>query len=184
MATRFHFADAFWFRLPLKTIVVGLSVFAILTLYPALGNGTTDDQQRAVFGFTVLMAFVVMASIFAVAINDSHVLIEDTTLHVRFEAFFNTRFPLADIVRVTEIDPRPRWRYRFGLSTDFEERISCSHGGPLVEIELAQPCSTRLWPRRIPVRRFWLAVIEHDEFLAALRQRVPAAFEPALARTA
>jgi hypothetical protein len=184
MTTRFHFADAFWFRVPLKTIVVALSVFAILSLYPALGNGTSQDQQKAIFGFTVLAAFIVMASIFAVAVNDSHVTIEDGAVQVRFEAFFNTRFPLADIVRVREIDPRPRWRYRFGLSTNFEDRIACSHGGRLVEIELARPCITHLWPRRIAVRRYWLAVVEHDAFLAALRERVPEAFDTAPAMAA
>ncbi len=177
MATRFHFADAYWFRVPLKTVVIALSVFAILSLYPALGNGSSQDQQRAIFGFTVLAAFIVMASIFAVAINDSHVAIEGADMHIHFEAFFNTRFPLSDIVRVAEIDARPRWRYRFGLSTNFEDRVACSHGGRLIEIELARPCVTRLWPRRIAVRQYWLAVVEHDEFLATLRQRVPQAFE-------
>lgn len=168
MTRRFHFADAFWFRVPLKAVVVGLCVFAILTLWPALGHGTPDDQRRAVFGFVVLGAFVVMASLFTVAINDSHIDIDGETLRIRFEAFFNVKVPLRDIVRVTEIDPRPRWRYRFGLSTNFEDRISCSHGGRLVEIELAEPCSAKLWPRRIPVRRFWLAVREHDELVAVL----------------
>jgi len=177
MTTRFHFADAFWFRVPLKTIVVALSVFAILSLYPALGNGSSQDQQKAIFGFTVLAAFIVMASIFAVAVNDSHVTIEDDALHIHFEAFFDTRFPLAYIVRVSEIDPSPGWRYRFGLSTTFEDRIACSHGGRMVEIELERPCITHLWPRRIAVRRYWLAVVEPDEFLATLRERAPHAFE-------
>ena len=168
MRTRFHFADAFWFRLPLKTVVVTLAVFAILSLYPAVGHGTSQDQQRAIFGFTVLSAFIVMASIFAVAINDSHLSIEGGEVHIHFEAFFNTRFPIADIRVAREIDPRPRWRYRFGLSSNFEDRVACSHGGRLVEIELLRPCATRLWPRTIAVRRFWVAVREHDEFLATL----------------
>ena len=141
MRTRFHFADAFWFRLPLKTIVVTLAVFAILSLYPAVGHGTSQDQQRAIFGFTVLSAFIVMASVFAVAIDDSHLSIEGDEVHIHFEAFFNTRFPIADIAAVREVHPRRQWRYRFGLSTNFEDRISCSHGGRLVEIELTRPCS-------------------------------------------
>ncbi len=175
MRTRFHFADAFWFRLPLKTLVVTLAVFAILSLYPAVGHGTSQDQQRAIFGFTVLCAFIVMASIFTVAINDGRISIEDGEVHVHFEAFFNARFPIADIGAVREIDPRPRWRYRFGLSTNFEDRISCSHGGRLVEIELMRPCVTRLWPRTIAVRRFWVAVREHDELLATLAGLAPPA---------
>ena len=168
---RFYFADAFWFRLALRTIVVSLTVFAILTLYPAVGHGTTQDQQRAIFGFVVLAAFIVTASVFMVAVNDGHVTIEDGEMRIHFEAFFNARFPLDDISAVREIDPRPRWRYRFGLSTNFTDRIGCSHGGTLVEIELVRPCATRLWPRTIAVRRFWLAVREHDELIEALRGR-------------
>jgi hypothetical protein len=175
MRTRFHFEDAFWFRLPLKTVVVTLAVFAILSLYPAVGHGTSQDQQRAIFGFTVLSAFIVTASVFAVAINDSHLSIEDGEVQIHFEAFFNVRFPIADIGAVGEIDPRPGWRYRFGLSTNFEDRIGCSHGGRFVEIELVRPCVTRLWPRTIAVRRFWVAVREHDELLATLERLAPRA---------
>ncbi|TAK66933.1 MAG: hypothetical protein EPO22_03390 [Dehalococcoidia bacterium] len=172
MTQRFHFADAFWFRVPLRTIVVATAVFAILSLYPAVGHGTTQDQQRAIFGFTVLVAFVVTASVFAVAINDSDVTIEAGELQVHFEAFFRARIPLADVVAAHDIDPRPRWRYRFGLSTNFEDRVACSHGGPFVEIELARPCAVRLWPRTIMVRRFWLAVREHHELLAAFEREL------------
>ena len=173
MRTHFHFADAFWFRWPLKTVVVTLAVFAILSLYPAVGHGTSQDQQRAIFGFTVLSAFIVMASIFAVAINDGHLSIEDDEVHIHFEAFFNARFPIADIAAVREIDPRGQWRYRFGLSTNFEDRVGCSHGGRLVEIELVRPCFTRLWPRTIGVRRFWVAVREHDDLLVTLVRLAP-----------
>ena len=42
-------------------------------------------------------------------------------------------------VAIAPIDPRPHWRYRFGLSTNFVDRIACSHGGRLVEITLARP---------------------------------------------
>lgn len=182
MTRRFRFADAFWFRVPLKTVVVGLCVFSILTLWPAVLHGSADDQGRALFGFAVLGGFVVLASVFTVAVNDSYVEIDGETLRIRFEAFFNVNVPVRDIVGVTEINPQPRWRYRFGLSTNFEDRISCSHGGRLVQIELARPCNTRLWPRRIPVRRFWFAVREHehDEFVAALRStaRPPAEVTP------
>jgi hypothetical protein len=164
----FSFADAFWFRLPLRTIVVGLAVFAILSLYPALGHGSAQDQQRAIFGFTVLAAFIVSASIFTVAINDSSVAIEDGVVRIHFEAFFHARFRLDDVVAAREIDPRPRWRYRFGLSTNFRDRVACSHGGRFVEVELARPCAVRLWPRTIIVRRFWIAVREHDELMALL----------------
>ncbi len=174
MIHRFRFADAFWFRFALRAIVISLTVFAILSLYPALGHGTTQDQQRAFFGFTVLAAFIVTGSVFAVAVNDSHVTIEAGEVHVHFEAFFDARFPLSDVVAAREIDPRPRWRFRFGLSTDFEDRVGCSHGGRFVEIELARPCAVRLWPRTIMVRRFWLAVREHEELLAVLRRDLAA----------
>ena len=172
MLHQFHFADAFWFRVPLRTIVVALAVFAILSLYPAVGNGTSQDQQRAIFGFTILAAFIVTASVFNVAMDDSHVTIDAGEVHIHFEAFFDARFQLADVIGAREIDPRPRWRYRFGLSTNFEDRIACSHGGKLIEIELERPCPTRLWPRTIRVRRFWVAVREHDELLAALRREL------------
>jgi hypothetical protein len=168
----FHFADAFWFRLPLRTIVVGLAVFAILSLYPALGHGSAQDQQRAIFGFTVLAAFIVSASVMTVAINDSSLAIEDGEIRIHFEAFFHARFRLDDVAAAREIDPRPRWRYRFGLSTDFRDRVACSHGGRFVEVELARPCSVRLWPRTIVVRRFWIAVREHDELRALLEREL------------
>lgn len=169
MTQRFHFADAFWFRVPLKTVVVALCVFGILTLWPALWRSETHDQLRAIFGFAVLGSFASIASIFTVAVNDCWVDIDDIDVRIRFEAFFNVSVPLADIVSVRAIDPPRRWRYRFGLSTNFEDRISCSHGGRLVEIELARPCATKLWPRRIPVRRFWLGVHQPDAFVAAVR---------------
>jgi hypothetical protein len=168
MRRRFHFADAFWFRVPLKALVVAVTVFAVLSLYPALIHGTRQDHERALFGFTVLAAFIVAATVFTVAVNDSYVDIDGKSLFVRFEAFFAMEVPLADVVAVRRIDPRPRWRYRFGLSTNFEDRISCSHGGPLVEIELSRPHNARLWPRRIPVTRLWLGLRDADALLAVL----------------
>ena len=170
MEKRFYFADAFWFHVPLKLLVLGVAVFAFLSLYPALTSGSGRDHERALFGLTVLAGFMVSATVFTVAIDDSYVAIDAEHVDVRFEAFFGARIPLADIVCVRVVDPRPRWRYRFGLATNFLDRISCSHGGSFVEIELARPQMTRLWPRVLPVTRFWIAVREHDELLAVLRQ--------------
>lgn len=175
MEKRFHFADAFWFRVPLKALVLAVAVFAFLSLYPGLLNGTRQDHERALFGLTVLGGFMVSATVFIVAINDSHVGIDDDAIHIHFEAFFVATIPIADIVGVREIDPRPHWRYRFGLSTNFDDRIACSHGGRFVEIVLAGPQLTRLWPRRLPVTRFWIAVREHDEFINQLRAIAPSA---------
>lgn len=169
MEQRFDFADAFWFRVPLRALVVSVAVFAFLSLYPALTSGTTSEHERALFGLTVLGGFIVAATVVSVAISDSHVVIHDEHLHVRFEAFFSARIPLEDIVAARQVDPQPRWRYRFGLATNFTDRISCSHGGTLVEIELARPQMTRLWPRVLPVTRFWIAVREHEELLATLQ---------------
>jgi hypothetical protein len=92
--------------------------------------------------------------------------------------------PVDDIIAVRAIDPRPHWRYRFGLSTNFLDRIACSHGGPLIEIELAHAWRTRLWPRHIEVRRFWLATRDHDRFVLALQRVAPHAFAPAPAQRA
>lgn len=172
MTTRFHFADAYWFRVPLKVLVLTVTVFGLLAIYPALTSGTPDEYQRALFGLLVVLAFAAMATTFAVAMSDSHVELDDDTLSIRFEGFFNASVPLTDIIAVTPIDPRPRWRYRWGLSTNFDDRIACSHGGRFIEIELAHAWETRLWPRRIAVRRFWLAVHEPDRFAAELLARV------------
>ncbi len=169
MEKRFHFADAYWFRVPLKILVLGVAVFAFLSLYPALTSGTTHDHEHALFGLTVLGGFMVAATVFTVAISDSQVVIADEHLVVRFEAFFSARIPLADVAAARIVDPHPRWRYRFGLATNFTDRISCSHGGRFVEIELARPLMTQLWPRILPVTRFWIAVQEHEEFLDTLR---------------
>jgi len=172
MSERYHFSDAVWFRVPLKTLFVALTAFAIFTLYPAL-SGSANDVQRAIFGFTVLAFFVVLASIFAVTVDDSYADVDEDVLQVRFETFFNATIPIADIVRVAPIDPRPRWRYRAGLSTNFRERVCCSHGGRLIEIELAKPVTVKLWPRRLEIPRFWLGVREHQAFLAHLRRLAP-----------
>ncbi len=179
---RFHFADAFWFRVPAKIVVITVMAFALVTIWPALTEGTPDERQRALFGFATVIFFVAVATTFAVAINDSYVEVDDRMLLVRFEAFFTAEVPLADIVAVREIDPRPRWRFRFGLSTDFRERVCCSHGGRLIEVELRNAWRTRIWPRQIAVRRFWFAIREHHAFLEALRVHVAdtTALPPAL----
>jgi len=166
---RFDFATAFWFRVPLKVLVLCVTVFAFLSLVPALMNGDPDDVKRAIFGFTIVAMFAAIASTFAVAINDSFVEVDGQSVYVRFEAFFSMEFPLSDVASVRLIDPRPRWRYRFGLSTNFTDRISCSHGGRMVEITLARPWRTRLWPRYINVTRVWIAVTDADALFAALR---------------
>ncbi|HXK33279.1 MAG TPA: hypothetical protein VNM91_04605 [Dehalococcoidia bacterium] len=171
---RFTFADAFWFRLPLRALMVATAAFALVTLYPALRSGTSPEAERAIFGLVVVIWFVVTGALFASAIDDGGVEVDGDFVSVRFESFFNARFPLSDIVAVREIDPRPRWRYRFGLSTNFRDRISCSHGGRLLEVELARPQRVRLWPRDVDVARIWLAVTEHDRLLAELT-RVAAA---------
>lgn len=181
-AERFHFADASWFRIPLKVLVVGLTVFALLCLYPALGDQSLANHARMAFAFGTVLCFIALASIFTVAISDGHLDIRQAYIDVRFESFFHARIPLADIVSVEEIEPRPRWRYRFGLSTNFRDRVVCSHGGRMIEIVLAQPQPARLWPRHLAVSRFWLAVREYDEFVAALRRRAPQAFEATPAR--
>lgn len=181
MPRQFHFADAFWFRVPLRVLVLTVAVFALVTLYPALDQGTFGDRQRAILGLAVVTVFVVLASVFAAAINDSVVELTQNSLYVRFESFFHAEVPLADITRVAYIDPHPAWRYRFGLSTNFEDRVSCSHGGRFIEIELARPWHTRLWPRDIGVTRFWLAVREHEALMSELRRAAPAAFRPVAA---
>ena len=172
MHRRFDFATAFWFRVPLKVLVLCVTVFALLSLVPALLEGNAGDVQRAIFGFTIVAMFVALASTFAVAINDSYVEIDDETLYVRFEAFFAMETPVADIVSARLIDPRPRWRYRFGLSTNFVDRIACSHGGRFVEVTLAHPWRTRLWPRHIEVKKVWLAVNDADGLLSTLQERI------------
>jgi hypothetical protein len=171
----FQFADAFWFRVPVKVVVITITAFALVTIWPALVDGTGEERGRAVFALALITFFVAVATTFAVAINESYVQLDDRSLHVRFEAFFSATFPLADISAVREIDPRPRWRFRFGLSTDFRERICCSHGGRIVEIELRRPWQTRIWPRHIGVRRVWLAVKQHDALIDELRMRISAA---------
>jgi hypothetical protein len=168
---RFDFATAFWFRVPLKVLVLCVTVFALLSLVPAVLDGDSQDIRRAIFGFTVVALFITMASTFAVAINDSFVEVDEHSVVVRFEAFFNMEFPLADIVHVGVIDPRPRWRYRFGLSTNFTDRVACSHGGRFIEIVLSRPWRTRLWPRHISVTRVWLGVTDADGLIEAIEVR-------------
>jgi hypothetical protein len=176
MPKRFRFADAFWFRVPIKVLVLTVTVFALVSIWPAFSNGSVNDHERAFLGVTVVLMFMALGTTFAVAISDSYVELDAESLYIHFEAFFSAEVPVSDIIAVRHVDPRPRWRYRFGLSTDFEERIACSHGGPFVEIELAHAWKTRLWPRQIAVRRFWLAVRERDALVEELRRLAPRAF--------
>jgi hypothetical protein len=172
MPRRFLFADAFWFRLPLRVLIISVAVFALVSLYPAFVNGTSQDHERAIMGLMVVAGFVVTGTVFSVAINDGYVELDADRLYIRFEAFFTAEIPIADIVAVRRIDPQPRWRYRFGLGTNFEDRISCSHGGSLVELELARAWRTRVWPRHIAARRFWLAVGDLDGFIAEVERAI------------
>jgi hypothetical protein len=153
---------------PLKVLVLTVTVLGLVSLWPALSNGSADDHQRALFGLLVVLMFMGVGTTVAVAISDSFVELDERTLFVRFEAFFSLEVPLSDVVAVRAIDPRPHWRFRFGLSTNYADRIACSHGGPMVEIELAHPRIIRLWPREIHAHRIWLGVNEHARFLEAL----------------
>jgi hypothetical protein len=171
MSRRYVFASAYWFRWPLRALVIAVSVFALVTLYPALADGTQSDLQRALFGLLVVGVFVVIATVVSVAIDDSYIEIDDHELTLRFEGFFGMKIPLENVTTVEHIAPAPRWRYRWGLSTDWTDRIACSHGGALVEVKLARPQRARLWPRDVPVRRLWLGVREPDAFIAHLASR-------------
>ena len=178
MTKRFLFADAYWFRVPIKVLVLTVTVFGLISIAPALSHGTVNDHQRAIFGLLVVMMFMAMGTTVAVAISDSYVELDAESLYIHFEAFFSAEVPVADIVSVRFVDPMPRWRFRFGLSTNFDDRICCSHGGALVEIELAHAWATRLWPRQIAVRRFWLGVRDHPALFDELRLVAPQAFAP------
>lgn len=184
MPRRFHFADPYWFRVPLRVLVLAVSVFGLVWIAPALTNGGANDHERAIFGLTVVLLFIAMATTVAVAVTDCYADLDGHALFIRFEAFFTAEIPVADIRGVRYIDPRPRWRYRWGLSTDRAGRIACSHGGRFVEIELSRPWEARIWPRRLAVRRFWLAITEPDDLMRALREVAPRAFEADTAQPA
>jgi len=167
MPRRFEFRNAYWFRAPLRLIVVAVSVFALMSLYPALSDVANPDHGRAILAIAVLGAFALVAAYFMVAMNDGYVEVGDEAVTVRFESFFEVRISLADIVSVTMVDPRPRFRYLWGLSTNFRDRVACSHGGRLVQLDLARPCRTRLWPRTLYVTRFWGVVAEQIALASA-----------------
>lgn len=187
---RFEFHDAVWFRAPLRAVMLAVSVFALLSLSPALADTDSPDHVRALVGMGVLAAFVLGGVIFTVLISDGGVEINSGRLSVRFESFFYAAIPIEDIVAVTRISPRPSWRYRWGLSTNWHDRISCSHGGQIVEIALARPYVARLWLRTIEVTRLWLAVREHERFILAIERsiigprQVTALVEPDVGRAA
>ena len=168
MPRRFDFADAWWFRVPLRLVALAVSVFTLLSLEPALVDGSNPDHLRALAGVSVLAFFMVASAVFVVSLGDSYIEVDDRVIHIRFESFFGVDVPIADVRRVTKIHPRPNWRYRWGLATNFRDRVSCSHGGQLVEIELERPCEVKLWPRTLQVTTFWLAAKDHDALIAAL----------------
>lgn len=185
-APAFEFHNAWWFRRPLRIVTVLVSAFALVALHRALLDAGDPDHNRAFAGLAVIVAFLLLSVWFSASINDGLVEIADGRLHVRFESYFNANFPVGDIAAVRRIDPKPKWRYSMGLSTDWTERISCSHGGDMVEIEFAHPHELRIWPRTIWVRRLWLAVMDADAFIAALSRsaQAPAAEAPRLSLAA
>lgn len=153
-----------------------VAVFGLVSLYPSLTEGSSAEYRRAIAGIGVTVVFIALATLVTSAINDGFMEIDASTLYVRFEGFFQAEVPLSAILRVTPIDPRPRWRYRLGLSSDRRGRICCSHGGNLIEIQLAPPQTMRIWPRQMRVSRLWLAVRQSDELLAELRRVAPWSF--------
>jgi hypothetical protein len=177
MTERFDFADAWWFRVPLRIVVVSVTVFTLVSLEPALVDGNSPDHFRALAGLCVLSAFLLGAAVFVASLDESYIEVRGDIVSVRFESFFGVEFPIGDVARVAVIDPRPRWRYRWGLATNFRDRVSCSHGGQLVEIELAKPCVVKLWPRTLEVTRFWLAARDHRGLMGALEAGRGSSFE-------
>lgn len=172
-APAFEFHDAWWFRRPLRVVTVLVTAFALVALHRALLDAGDPDHYRAFSGLGVIGAFVLMSVWFSASINDGFVEIADGRLHVQFESYFNTNFPLGDIIAVRPVWPEPRWRYSMGLSTDWRERISCSHGGEMIEIEFGHSHELRIWPRTIHVRRLWLAVTDAHGLVSALSQTLP-----------
>jgi hypothetical protein len=164
----FSFASARWFRLPMKVIVIAVAVFALASVWPALTGDVAAEQRKALAGLAVVAAFVTIGVTFSALIDDGGIELTGDLLQVRFESFVRIDVPVASIVAVRAIDPRPRWRYRFGLATDWQERLSCSHGGKMVEIELADAIPLKLWPRTVHIRRLWLGVREHSAFIDAI----------------
>lgn len=168
MTRRFDFADAWWFRVPLRFVVLAVTVFTLISLEPALLDRASPDHLRALFGIGMLAFFMLGAVVFMVSLDDSYVQIEEGVVTVRFESFFHVDFLASDVISVAPVDPHPRWRYRWGLATNFHDRVSCSHGGQLVEVQLEHPCVVRLWPRTLHVTRFWLAARDYRALMAAL----------------
>lgn len=174
MPQRFRFASVRWFRLPLKVVLIATAVFALMSIMPSLTDGTGPEQRRALIGLLAVIGFVSLGAALSAGLADSIIEIDDAALAVRFESFMHITVPLAAIAAVRAVDPQPRWRYRFGLSTDWRERISCSHGASMVELELSEPVNVKLWPRAVAMHRLWLGVEERDAFIDALQVRIAA----------
>jgi hypothetical protein len=170
MVEHFEFADAWWFRGPLRLVTLAVIVFSLLSLYPALIDRANPDHVRAIWGMAVLGVFVLGAVAFMASISDSYIEIEDGILTIRFESFFGARIPVEHITSVSPLASQPRWSHRWGLSTNWRDRIACSHGGKIIEIELSVPYEVKLWPRAVHVTRFWLAPRDYGAFLTALER--------------
>jgi hypothetical protein len=156
----------------MKALLLVVAVFGLLACEPALSSGFAQDRERAIFSLAFMLLFVAAGVTFSVAINDSYVELLDDRLQVRFEAFFHLEIPLEDIVSVQRIDPASAWRFRFGLSTDWAGRVCCSHGGPLLELQLHRAAKVRLWPRTVRIERLWLGVQEQEALINAIQRRL------------
>jgi hypothetical protein len=156
----------------MRVLVVAVAAFALVSVYPTLIGDVPGHRLNALFGMAFVLCFVVLGTVFAALIDESAVDLDDEALSIQFESFFHLVVPLNDIAAIRAIDPQPRWRYRLGLSTDWQERISCSHGGHFVEIELNARVSVRLWPRAVRVKRLWLGLVERDAFITDITARL------------
>jgi hypothetical protein len=171
MIEMFEFRDAWWFRGPVRLVTMAVIVAALLSLHPALLDAEHPDHVRSLGGLVVLCVFVLASAFLLAGVNDSVVEVGPDHLEVRFESFFKLRLPLTSVQSARMVD-LPRWRYRWGLATNFRDRISCSHGGPMIEIELRTPRPLRIWPRTVQLTRLWLAVRDPDRFLAVLHRDI------------
>jgi hypothetical protein len=164
----FAFRDPWWFRRPLRLLTVTIAALSLAAIHPPPTDGASPDHLRTLVGLGLIIGFLVMSAWFSVSVGEGRIEVADGQVFVDFESYFHLAFPVAGVAGARRIEPRPKWRYSMGLSTDWRDRICCSHGGQLVEIEFAEARELQIWPRRIALRRLWVGVTDPDALIAVL----------------
>ena len=119
-------------------LTIAVIVFTLLSLAPALTDGTNPDHIRALFGIGGACGVCCRRGFVRVAVGDSYVEVTDDAIFVRFESFFNMAHPrLRTSWTCGRSVPQPRFRLSLGAGDELSRphlvfarrEDDCDHDG-------------------------------------------------------